>query len=139
MRSSDGRPSCTLPQLASNEAVEWIDAAWGIAAAGPSRLRPVLGLAARKDDDYTNTSCRESPPLMIDPGKVPVCELLNNALLAHDDRAFRLVLRGIRFPDWPRATRVAGIFIESKREPWDFCWTLEGAVAWASGLYRRQG
>src|SRR5438445_13181820 len=70
----------------------------------------------------------------------PVRELLTNALFGYRTTALQAGAAGQYDPGRAGgANQGPGISHESTTNPWDLVLTLEGAVAWASGLYRRQG
>ena len=124
-----------------DRAVEWLDAAVGIAADGTRSFAPVLGTGGNEGRlDYTNNFMSRIAGLLISPGKLPVTELLSNALFGQRTSALQNGAAGQYDPGRAGgANQGPGIAHDSTTNPWDLVVTMEGAVAWASGLYRRQG
>ncbi len=126
----------------SDEAVEWLDAALGIAADGSRSFAPVLGTGGNEGRlDYTNNFMSRLASLLIKPDvKTPVASLLRNALYGEATGGLQPGAAGQFDPGRAGgANQGPGIAHESATNPWELVLTLEGAVAWASGLYRRQG
>jgi CRISPR-associated protein Csx17 len=129
----------TLP----DRCVEWLDAAVGISAEGKRTFAPVLGTGGNEGRlDYTNNFMEYLAKLLIAPDrKTPVAALLRNALFGASTVGLQDSSVGQYDPGR------AGGFNQSQgitsgdfpSNPWNFVLTLEGAVAWAAGLYRRQG
>src|ERR1017187_644064 len=129
----------TLPDAC----VEWLDAAVGISAEGKRAFAPILGTGGNEGRlDYTNNFMEYVAELLIAPdGKTPVAALLRNALFGASTGGLQQSSVGQYDPGR------AGGFNQSQgitsgdfpSNPWNFVLTLEGAVAWAAGLYRRQG
>jgi CRISPR-associated protein Csx17 len=123
--------------------VEWLDAAVGISAEGKRTFAPILGTGGNEGRlDYTNNFMEYLAVLLIQAdGKMPVEELLGNALFGTATDGF--VPSAVGQYDPGRAGGFnQGPDVETKdfpSNPWNFVLTLEGGVAWASGLYRRQG
>jgi CRISPR-associated protein Csx17 len=123
--------------------VEWLDAAVGISAEGKRAFAPILGTGGNEGRlDYTNNFMEYMAELLIaTDGKTPVAVLLHNALFGASTEGLRRSSVGQYDPGR------AGGFNQSQgitsgdfpSNPWNFVLTLEGAVAWAAGLYRRQG
>jgi CRISPR-associated protein Csx17 len=123
--------------------VEWLDAAVGISAEGKRTFAPVLGTGGNEGRlDYTNNFMEYLAELLISPdGKTSVVALLHNALFGASTGGLQDSSVGQYDPGR------AGGFNQSQgitsgdfpSNPWNFVLTLEGAVAWAAGLYRRQG
>lgn len=128
--------------LLSDRAVEWIDATVGISASGDRAFAPVLGTGGNEGRlDYTNNFMERLATLLIAPDpKSPVRDLLSNAIFAIPAGGFEDGAAG-QFDPGKAGGPNQGQGIEQKSpvNPWDLVLTLEGAVAWASGLYRRQG
>ncbi len=123
-------------------AVEWLDAAVGIAADGSRAFAPVVGTGGNEGRlDYTNNFMSRIAALLITaPKKSVVDELLRNALFGTETRALEKGAAGQYDPGRAGgANQGNGIEIDSVINPWDLILTLEGAVMWASGLYRRHG
>lgn len=126
----------------SEGAVAWLDAAVGIAADGSRAFAPVLGTGGNEGRlDYTNNFMSRIAALLISPGaKTPVRELLESAILGHRTTALQPGAAGQYDPGRAGgANQGPGISHDCLTNPWELVLTLEGAVAWASGLYRRQG
>jgi CRISPR-associated protein Csx17 len=128
--------------LLPDQAVEWVDATVGISATGERAFAPVLGTGGNEGRlDYTNNFMERLSTLLISPvKKTPVRALLSNALFATPASGFEDGAAG-QFDPGKAGGPNQGQGIEQKSpvNPWDLVLTLEGAVAWASGLYRRQG
>jgi CRISPR-associated protein Csx17 len=128
--------------LLNDRAVEWLDAAVGIAADGSRSFAPVLGTGGNEGRlDYTNNFMARIAGLLISPEPAtPVRELLGNALFDHPTTGLQAGAAGQYDPGRAGgANQGPGISNDSTTNPWDLILTMEGAVAWASGLYRRQG
>jgi CRISPR-associated protein Csx17 len=123
-------------------AVEWLDAAIGVAADGSRSFAPVLGTGGNEGRlDYTNNFMARIASLLIAPDKkLPVRELLANCLFGLPAKGLQSFAAGQYDPGRAGgANQGPGVAHETPVNPWDLVFTLEGAVAWASGLYRRQG
>ena len=128
--------------LLSDRAVEWLDAAVGISADGSRSFAPVVGTGGNEGRlDYTNNFMARVVNLLISPSpKVPARELLANALFGQRTAALQSLAAGQFDPGRAGgANQGPGIEHDAITNPWDLVLTLEGAVAWASGIYRRQG
>lgn len=123
--------------------VEWLDAAVGISANEERTFAPILGTGGNEGRlDYTNNLMECLAELLIAPkGKTPVEALLRNALFGSATAGLQPGAVGQYDPgraggfNQGQAVETADI----ASNPWNFVLTLEGAVAWAAGLYRRQG
>jgi CRISPR-associated protein Csx17 len=125
-----------------DRAVEWLDAAVGIAADGSRAFAPVLGTGGNEGRlDYTNNFMSRIAGLLIEPDpKAPVRDLLANSLFGDRTQALQPGAAGQYDPGRAGgANQGPGVSHEASTNPWDLVLTLEGAVAWASGIYRRQG
>lgn len=125
-----------------DRAVEWLDAAVGIAADGSRSFAPVLGTGGNEGRlDYTNNFMARIAGLLVAPDpKMPVRELLANALFGDRTTAMQAGAAGQYDPGRAGgANQGPGIEHGAAVNAWDLVLTMEGAVAWASGLYRRQG
>lgn len=125
-----------------DRAVEWLDAAVGIESNGSRAFAPVLGTGGNEGRlDYTNNFMERLAALLIMPDKkTDVCGLLQNALFAAPTDALQPGASGQYDPGRAGgANQGQGIDCEAPTNPWNFILSLEGAVAWASGLYRRHG
>ena len=123
--------------------VEWLDAAVGISAADERTFAPILGTGGNEGRlDYTNNLMEYLAELLIAPdGKTPVEGLLRNALFGTATAGLQPGAVGQYDPGRAGGFN-QGQGVETAdiaTNPWNFVLTLEGAVAWAAGLYRRQG
>lgn len=126
----------------SDHAVEWLDATVGISADGSRSFAAVLGTGGNEGRlDYTNNFMSRIAALLVAPGaKEPVRELLASALCGDRSTSLQPGAAGQYDPGRAGgANQGPGIEDKAPTNPWDLVLTLEGAVAWASGLYRRQG
>jgi CRISPR-associated protein Csx17 len=122
--------------------VEWLDAAVGISSEGERTFAPILGTGGNEGRlDYTNNFMESVAELLIAPdGKTPVEGLLKNALFGSYTGGFREGSVGQYDPGRAGGfNQGQGVEAGSPSNPWNFVLTLEGGVAWAAGLYRRQG
>ncbi len=123
--------------------VEWLDAAVGISAEDERTFAPILGTGGNEGRlDYTNNLMEYLAELLIAPdGKTPVVGLLRNALFGSATTGLQPGAVGQYDPGRAGGFN-QGQGVETAdiaTNPWNFVLTLEGAVAWAAGLYRRQG
>jgi CRISPR-associated protein Csx17 len=123
--------------------VEWLDAAVGISAGDERTFAPILGTGGNEGRlDYTNNLMEYLAELLIAPdGKTPVEALLRNALFGSATAGLQPGAVGQYDPGRAGGFN-QGQGVETAdiaTNPWNFVMTLEGAVAWAAGLYRRQG
>jgi CRISPR-associated protein Csx17 len=123
--------------------VEWLDAAVGISAGDERTFAPILGTGGNEGRlDYTNNLMEYLAELLIAPdGKTPVEALLRNALFGSATAGLQPGAVGQYDPGRAGGFN-QGQGVETAdiaTNPWNFVLTLEGAVAWAAGLYRRQG
>ena len=126
----------------SNRAVEWLDAAVGISADGKRSFAPVLGTGGNEGRlDYTNNFMSRIAAMLISPDpRISVRELLSNALFSTSTNGLQPGAAGQFDPGRAGgANQGQGVFHDTVTNPWELILTLEGAVAWASGLYRRPG
>jgi CRISPR-associated protein Csx17 len=122
--------------------VDWLDAAVGIAADGSRAFAPVLGTGGNEGRlDYTNNFMSRIAALLVTPDpRIPGGDLLGAALFGQRTTALQPGAAGQFDPGRAGgANQGPGVSPESATNPWDLVLTLEGAVAWASGIYRRQG
>ena len=125
-----------------DRAVEWLDAAVGVESDGSRAFAPVLGTGGNEGRlDYTNNFMERVAGLLIAPDKkTDPRGLLGNALFAEPTDALQAGAAGQYDPGRAGgANQGQGIETLAPTNPWDFVFALEGAVAWASGLYRRHG
>ncbi len=128
--------------LLSDRAVDWLDAAVGIAADGSRSFAPIVGTGGNEGRlDYTNNFMARIASLLIAPNRrTPVRELLANALFGQRTTSLQSSAAGQFDPGRAGgANQGQGVDSDAITNPWDLVLTLEGAVAWASGIYRRQG
>jgi CRISPR-associated protein Csx17 len=129
--------------LLSDRAIEWLDAVIGIDAEGDRSFPPILGTGGNEGRlDYTNNFMSRIAALLIQPNaKLPVRELLANALFGDRTAALQAGAAAGQYDPGRAggANQGPGVGAEAFTNPWDLVLTLEGAVAWSSGLYRRQG
>jgi CRISPR-associated protein Csx17 len=123
--------------------VEWLDAAVGISAGDERTFAPILGTGGNEGRlDYTNNFMEYVAELLIGPdGKTPVEGLLRNALFGSATAGLQPGAVGQYDPGRAGGFN-QGQGVETAdiaTNPWNFVLTLEGAVTWAAGLYRRQG
>ncbi len=123
--------------------VEWLDAAVGISAENKRTFAPILGTGGNEGRlDYTNNFMEHVAELLIAPdGQMPVEALLRNALFGSATAGLQPGAVGQYDPGRAGGFN-QGQGVETAdiaTNPWNFVLTLEGAVAWAAGLYRRQG
>ena len=124
-------------------AVEWLDAAVGISANDERSFAPIAGSGGNEGNlDYTATFMEHVVDLLIAPdSKTPVEALLRNALFGSATVGLQPGAVGQYDPGRAGGFN-QGQGVETAdiaTNPWNFVLTLEGAVAWAAGLYRRQG
>jgi CRISPR-associated protein Csx17 len=115
----------------------------GISADDDRSFAPITGSGGNEGNlDYTATFMRHVVDLLIAPkAGLPLEELLRNALFGDPTSAFQAGSVG-QFDPGRAGGFNQGQKIEAEdfpSNPWNFVLTLEGAVAWAAGLYRRQG
>ncbi len=126
-----------------DSAVEWLDASMGLTSEGKRSFPPILGTGGNEGRlDYTNNFMERLATLLIAPDKkTPVSELLEGSLFASETGGLHPAAVG-QFDPGRTGGFNQGQGIDTPDipvNPWDFVLTVEGAVAWASGLYRRQG
>jgi CRISPR-associated protein Csx17 len=122
-------------------AVDWLDAAVGISAEGRRLCAPILGTGGNDGHLDFATNFIEHLRALLFKENDQTRRLLRNSLFGEPAGAFA------RSPVGQYDPGRAGGFnqgqeVETKDVPinrWNFVLTLEGAVAWAAGLYRRQG
>jgi CRISPR-associated protein Csx17 len=121
--------------------VDWLDAVIVMRTEGDLAYPPVLGTAGNEGRlDYTNTfMCRISELLLAKAADSET--LLRNALAAEGTSGFVQSPTGQYDPGRAGGYN-QGPGIESKdfpTNPWSFVLAMEGTVAWAGGVARRQG
>jgi CRISPR-associated protein Csx17 len=120
-----------------DEAVAWLDAAISISADGNRGFAPILGTGGNEGRlDYTNNFMGCVSALLALPSR----PLLLNALFGFDCDGFQPAAVGQYDPGRAGGFN-QGSEIETKdipSNPWNFVLALEGAIAWAAGIYRKQ-
>lgn len=126
----------------SDACVEWLDAAIAIAADESRAFAPILGTGGNEGRlDYTNNFMENLNRLFISPEKkFPVRTLLENALFGTLTDGLQDIAVGQYDPGRAGGFNQSnGIEADSVANPWNAVLTLEGAIAWAGGIYRKQG
>ncbi len=122
-------------------AVDWLDAAIVMRADNQLAYPPVLGTAGNEGRlDYTNVFMNRVSELLLDKSTTS-SPLLRNTLFAEQVSGLVISPSG-QFDPGRAGGFNQGPGIENKEfpvNPWNFVLALEGAVAWASGVARRQG
>lgn len=126
----------------SDASVDWLDAAIAIASDETRAFAPILGTGGNEGRlDYTNNFMENLSNLLIAPDKkLPARELLRNALFGEHSAGLQPIAVGQYDPG-----RAGGFNQGEKIEAgsvanqWNAVLTLEGAAAWAGGIYRKQG
>jgi len=138
----------TLP----NSAVEWLDAANAISVDGTRTTAPILGTGGNEGNlEYSNHFMKYLALLLLGPvsaktnsskqGGRPGTSLIRHALFGENTDGLEPSSVG-QFDPGRAGGKNQGPRIMTEKvpsNPWNFVLTLEGATAWASGLYRRQG
>jgi len=124
-------------------AVEWLDAAVAVTAEEKRAFPPILGTGGNEGRlDYTNNFMENLVRLLIKPTDgAAVAELLANALFGTPAAGLEKAAVGQYDPGRAGGFN-QGQEVETKDipvNPWNSVLTIEGAIAWASGLHRRQG
>jgi CRISPR-associated protein Csx17 len=125
-----------------DECVDWLDAVVGLSADGKRAFAPILGTGGNEGRlDYTNNFMENLANLLIKPdSKTPVQTLLQNALFGEASDGLQLLSVGQYDPGRSGGfNQGSGVTSSTPVNPWNFVLTLEGAVVWAAGIYRRQG
>lgn len=121
--------------------VAWLDCAVVLRTATELKYPPLLGTGGGEGRlDYTNSFMERVSSLLLKPG-LEATSLLLNALFAAPTDALTAAAVGQHDPGHAGGYN-QGPEVETKNiptNPWNFVLTLEGAVAWASGVARRQG
>ena len=125
-----------------DRAVDWMDAAVIFGLDSEPHYPPVLGTGGNEGRlDYTNAFMDRVAELLLRP-RTKISEgLLRNALFG--EATSNLEVNSVGQYDPGRAGGYnQGPEVETKEipvNPWNFVLTMEGAVAWCSGVARRQG
>lgn len=134
---------CACRNWLPDSCVDWLDAVVAITAEGSRAFPPILGTGGNEGHlDYTNNFMERLVRLLVEPNpEVPVEELLRNSLF--DTVMFGLVPAKFGQFDPGRAggpNQAQGVGSpDIPSNPWNFVLGIEGTIAWASGLHRRQG
>jgi CRISPR-associated protein Csx17 len=126
-----------------DDCVDWLDAAITISADGTRVTAPILGTGGNEGNlEYSNHFMNYVALLLLDSGSgLPIEDLLRNALFNDAAQGFQPSSVGQFDPGRAGGKNQGPKMMTEKvpSNPWNFVLTLEGAVAWAAGLYRRQG
>ncbi len=120
-------------------AVEWLDAAVVTLGTEDLAYPPVLGTGGNEGHlDYTNNfMCRIAELLL--KSETPAYQLLRNALFSQPSGDFASGKAGQFDPGRAGGSNQGpGVEHGTLTNPWGSIITLEGAVAWAGGISRRQ-
>lgn len=126
----------------SDRCVDWLDAAIAINADESRSFAPILGTGGNEGRlDYTNNFMENLAKLLISPDKkTPVRALLRNALFDVQSSGLQDIAVGQYDPGRSGGfNQGMGIEAGSVANPWNAVLTIEGAIAWAGGVYRKQG
>ncbi|MEO8662792.1 MAG: type I-U CRISPR-associated protein Csx17 [Bryobacteraceae bacterium] len=127
----------------SDRVVDWIDAVAGTSADGKRYLPPILGTGGNEGNfDYTDNFMQRLAEIFVSQSfGVNVSALLAGSLFASPQLGLQVAAAGQFDPGRAGgANQGAGVKVNKYlTNPWDLVLTLEGTVAWASGIYRRQG
>jgi CRISPR-associated protein Csx17 len=126
----------------SDACLEWLDASIAIAADESRAFAPILGTGGNEGRlDYTNNFLENLTRLLITPDKkIPVRGLLEHALFGTLTTGLQTIPVGQYDPGRAGGFNQGnGISGESTANPWNAVLTVEGAIAWAGGIYRKQG
>lgn len=127
----------------NDRAVDWIDAAVAVLADDELAYPPLVGVAGSEGRlDYTNAFMGHLSTLLLQPEDAERSRhLLRHSLFREATDGLERSSVGQHDPGRAGGYN-QGYGIELKNfpmNPWDFVLTLEGTVAWASGISRRQG
>jgi len=130
--------------ILGDSVVDWLDASTAILPNEKKpKFPPILGTGGNEGHlVYTNAFMRFLGILLLSPEKAAVSkQLLRNALFGEPTKGLLRESVGQHNPGRAGGYN-QGNEIETKyfpMNPWDFVLTLEGTIAWASGVSRRQG
>ncbi len=127
----------------NDRAVDWIDAAVAVLADDNLAYPPLVGVAGSEGRlDYTNAFMSHLSSLLLSPENADRSRrLLRHSLFREATDGLERSSVGQHDPGRAGGYN-QGYGIELKNfpmNPWDFVLTMEGTVAWASGVSRRQG
>jgi CRISPR-associated protein Csx17 len=125
----------------SDTCVDWLDAAIAISADGSRAFAPILGTGGNEGRlDYTNNFMGNVSGLLNRSSKLPIRSLLENALFGSQTSGFQDLAIGQYDPGRSGGFNQGnGIESRSAVNPWNAVLMIEGAIAWAGGIYRKQG
>ncbi|HWQ19120.1 MAG TPA: type I-U CRISPR-associated protein Csx17 [Methanotrichaceae archaeon] len=126
----------------SEQVIEWIDAAAIVSPEGDAEYSPILGSGGNEGRlEYTNTFMSNLAQLLLKPENKDMSrKLLRNALFGDATADLTDVKVGQYDPGHAGGYN-QGQGIERKdypANPWKFILTIEGSLAWASSVARRQ-
>lgn len=127
--------------LLPDAAVDWLDAAIAIASDGERAFAPILGTGGNEGRlDYTNNFMENVAGLLLGTNRRSARELLEHALFDVSTDALNDIAVGQYDPGRAGGfNQGQGITAAAAANPWNAVLTIEGAVAWAGGIYRKQG
>jgi CRISPR-associated protein Csx17 len=129
--------------LLPDSCVDWLDAANSISANGARTTAPILGTGGNEGNlEYGNHFMKYAALLLLSPiPPATATSLVRNALFGDDTDGWEPSSVGQFDPGRAGGKNQGPKMMTEKvpSNPWNFVLTLEGAVAWAAGLYRRQG
>ncbi len=122
-------------------AVDWLDAAIAIASDGERAFAPILGTGGNEGRlDYTNNFMENVAGLLLGQNRAKARELLEHALFETPTDSLQDIAVGQYDPGRAGGfNQGQGIAAASAANPWNAVLTIEGATAWAGGVYRKQG
>lgn len=125
-----------------DRAVDWIDAAVILGADAETDYPPVLGTGGNEGRlDYTNAFMERVAELLLGKSADFSAGLLRNALFGEATSNLEVSSTGQYDPGRAGGYN-QGPEVETKEipvNPWNFVLTMEGTVAWSSGLGKRHG
>lgn len=127
--------------LLPDAAVDWLDAAIAIAADGERAFAPILGTGGNEGRlDYTNNFMENVAGLLLGANRDSARQLLEHALFDVPTTALKDIAVGQYDPGRAGGfNQGQGIEAAAAANPWNAVLTIEGAIAWAGGIYRKQG
>jgi CRISPR-associated protein Csx17 len=127
-------------------AIDWVDASIAVLADGHLAYPPLVGAAGSEGRlDYTNAFMSHLSSLFLSPESTDrPGRLLRHSLFRDGVDGLERSSVGQHDPGraggFNQGSGTDGIALKNyPMNPWDFILTLEGTVAWASGISRRQG
>lgn len=121
-----------------DRALEWLDAAFVLTDSG-ARYPPLLGTGGNDGRlDFSNNFMKNLVSMIIDTENEVSVELLRNSLFDHQINDLTKSAIGQFFPHAAGgANAVAGFDSDSKINPWDFIFMIEGALLFAASCSRK--